>query len=49
MWDIDNSDAAARYRRRMIPFYLLENEANEYPVYIDNSDLKLNSNNKKCI
>ena len=32
----------------MIPFYLLENEANKYPVYIDNSDLKLNSNNKKC-
>jgi len=47
-WDVDGSEAAELYRRRMIPFYLLENEANQYPVYIDNSDLKLNSTNKKC-
>jgi len=39
-WDFQNDDAN-EYRRRMLPFYLLMKESNDYPVYVDNSDLKL--------
>jgi hypothetical protein len=39
-WDFQNDDAN-EYRRRMLPFYLLEKESNEYPVYITNNDLKI--------
>ena len=38
-WDFKSPDAH-RYRRRMLPFYLLEKESNAYPVYVDNSDMK---------
>ena len=27
------------YRRRMVPFYLLEVESPQYPVYVDNSNI----------
>ena len=37
-WDFD-SHCAHRYRRRMLPFYLLEKESNSFPTYVDNSDL----------
>ena len=30
-----NSEAAQEYRRQMIPFYLLNREAEKYPVYLD--------------
>jgi hypothetical protein len=33
---------AERYRRSMVPFYLLEMESNRYPIYIDNSNLNAN-------
>jgi hypothetical protein len=39
-WNFDSADAN-RYRRRMLPFYLLEKESSACPVYIDNSDLKV--------
>ena len=31
----------------MIPFYLLEKESNAYPVYVDNSDLKMSQDKQK--
>lgn len=39
-WDFD-SHCAEGYRRRMLPFYLLERETNAFPKYVDNSDLNL--------
>jgi hypothetical protein len=45
-WDFDTLDVH-RYRRRMIPFYLLEKESNAYPIYVDNSDLKMSQNKEK--
>ena len=30
-----NSENAQEYRRQMIPFYLLNREAEKYPVYLD--------------
>ena len=44
-WDFNNEDVD-RYRRRMLPFYLLEKETNAYPVYVDNSDLKMSKSKK---
>lgn len=39
-WDFD-TEYAQIYRHQMIPFYLLEKEANEFPLYVDNSTLVL--------
>jgi hypothetical protein len=30
-----NNPTSERYRRSMVPFYLLENESNKYPIYVD--------------
>lgn len=38
VWNFDNP-TADRYRRSMVPFYLLVMESNKYPIYIDNSNL----------
>lgn len=40
-WHFENP-TAERYRRSMVPFYLLEMESNRYPIYIDNSNLNAN-------
>lgn len=40
-WHLGNP-TAERYRRSMVPFYLLENESNRYPIYVDNSNLNPN-------
>ena len=37
-WNFQN-ESVAEYRRRMVPFYLLEVESPQYPVYIDNSNI----------
>ena len=37
-WFFQN-EAVNNYRRQMVPFYLLEVESNQYPVYIDNSNI----------
>ena len=37
-WFFQN-ETAQTYRRQMVPFYLLELEANMYPVYVDNSNI----------
>ena len=37
-----NNPTAQNYRRSMVPFYLLEEESNKYPMYIDNSNLAPN-------
>ena len=39
-WDFKN-EMVNDYRRRMVPFYLLGEESNQYPVYVDNSDIDL--------
>ena len=39
-WDFNN-EMVEDYRRRMVPFYLLGEESNRYPVYVDNSDIDL--------
>ena len=39
-WDFKN-EMVDDYRRRMVPFYLLGEESNQYPVYVDNSDIDL--------
>ena len=38
IWNFRNP-TADRYRRSMVPFYLLVMESNRYPIYIDNSNL----------
>ena len=40
-WHFENP-TSDRYRRSMVPFYLLEMESNRYPIYIDNSNLNAN-------
>ena len=40
-WHFENS-TSERYRRSMVPFYLLEMESDRYPIYIDNSNLNAN-------
>ena len=37
-WFFQN-EMAQNFRRQMVPFYLLEMEANLYPVYVDNSNI----------
>ena len=37
-WFFQN-ETAQSFRRQMVPFYLLEMEANLYPVYVDNSNI----------
>ena len=37
-WNFQN-EAVSEYRRRMVPFYLLEGESPQFPVYIDNSNI----------
>ena len=37
-WFFQN-ETAQNFRRQMVPFYLLEMEANMYPVYVDNSNI----------
>ena len=37
-WNFQN-EAVQEYRRRMVPFYLLEGESPQFPVYIDNSNI----------
>ena len=37
-WNFQN-ESVTEYRRRMVPFYLLEVESPQYPVYIDNSNI----------
>ena len=41
IWDFNNT-TADRYRRSMVPFYLLVMESNKYPIYVDNSNLNPN-------
>ena len=51
-WSFQN-DTAKSYRNQMVPFYLLQVESDQYPVYVDNSnidesltkDFKINSIN----
>ena len=38
-WFFQN-ETAMSFRRQMVPFYLLELEANMYPVYADNSNIE---------
>jgi len=40
-WHFENP-TSERYRRSMVPFYLLEVESNRYPIYVDNSNLNSN-------
>ena len=37
-WFFSN-ETVNNYRRQMVPFYLLEQETNQYPTYIDNSNI----------
>ena len=37
-WFFTN-ETVNNYRRQMVPFYLLEQETNQYPTYIDNSNI----------
>ena len=37
-WFFQN-ETSQSFRRQMVPFYLLEMEANLYPVYVDNSNI----------
>lgn len=37
-WYFEN-ETAQSFRRQMVPFYLMEMEANMYPVYVDNSNI----------
>jgi hypothetical protein len=39
-WNFDTENSQT-YRHQMIPFYLLEKEVNEFPLYVDNSTLIL--------
>lgn len=40
-WNFKN-EAVERYRRSMVPFYLLAPESGKFPVYIDNSNINPN-------
>ncbi len=44
IWEFKNP-VADRYRRSMVPFYLLVMESNRYPLYVDNSNLNGNLTN----
>ena len=39
-WDFSRMNQLVEdYRRRMVPFYLLGDESDVYPLYLDNSDM----------
>ena len=38
VWFFSN-ETVNNYRRQMVPFYLLSYESNQYPTYIDNSNI----------
>lgn len=39
-WQFANPNVE-NYRRMMVPFYLLEEECNPYPFYVDNSTINV--------
>jgi hypothetical protein len=39
-WDFQNSNVIS-YRKKMIPWYLLDKECNDYPLYLDRSSIEL--------
>ena len=39
-WNFKN-DSVNNYRRRMVPFYLMETESISFPIYVDNSNIDL--------
>ena len=41
-WQWRDNENVDTYRRSMVPFYLLEHEAINYPRYVDFSDLSKN-------
>ena len=42
-WDFYNPEnkAVDEYRRQMVPWYLLNVESNQYPVYVNNEDFEM--------